>query len=65
MYFIFGLERKDTIVVCSVASIYGLSDPDEYRDLAFTLHVGEPFNAKEIGQKLIAAQYKRNDRSLL
>lgn len=58
------LERKDTIVVCSVASIYGLSDPDEYRDLAFTLHVGEPFNAKEIGQKLIAAQYKRNDRSL-
>ena len=50
------LERKDTIVVCSVASIYGLSDPDEYRDLAFTLHVGEPFNPKEIAQKLVVAQ---------
>ncbi|MCI5670264.1 MAG: excinuclease ABC subunit UvrB [Candidatus Enterosoma sp.] len=58
------LERKDTIVVCSVASIYGLSDPDEYRDLAFTLHVGEPFNPKEIAQKLVVAQYKRNDLSL-
>lgn len=58
------LERKDTIVVCSVASIYGLSDPDEYRDLAFTLHVGEPFNPKEISAKLITAQYKRNDMEL-
>ncbi len=58
------LERKDTIVVCSVASIYGLSDPDEYRDLAFTLHVGEPFNTKEIAKKLVIAQYQRNDMDL-
>lgn len=55
------LERKDTIVVCSVASIYGLSDPDEYRNLAFTLHVGEPFNIKAIANKLVVAQYKRNE----
>lgn len=58
------LERKDTIVVCSVASIYGLSDPDEYRDLAFTIHVGEPFDIKEISGKLVLAQYKRNDIDL-
>lgn len=58
------LERKDTIVVCSVASIYGLSDPDEYRDLAFTLHVHEPFDPAEIAKKLVIAQYKRNDISL-
>ncbi len=58
------LERKDTIVVCSVASIYGLSDPNEYRDLAFTLHVGEPFQPKEIAKKLVTAQYQRNDMSL-
>jgi excinuclease ABC subunit B len=58
------LERKDTIVVCSVASIYGLSDPNEYRDLAFTLHVGEPFDTHAISQKLIIAQYKRNDIDL-
>ena len=58
------LERKDTIVVCSVASIYGLSDPDEYRNLSFTLHVGEPFNSFEIAKKLVISQYKRNDVSL-
>ncbi|MBQ8141780.1 MAG: excinuclease ABC subunit UvrB [Bacilli bacterium] len=58
------LERKDTIVVCSVAAIYGLSDPEEYRDLAFTLHVGEPFNPHDIAEKLIIAQYKRNDMDL-
>lgn len=58
------LERKDTIVVCSVASIYGLSDPDEYRDLAFTIHVGEPFNSHEIAKKLVQAQYQRNDIDL-
>ena len=58
------LERRDTIVVASVAAIYGLSDPDEYRDLAFTLHVGEHFNIKEISKKLVIAQYKRNDIDL-
>lgn len=58
------LERKDTIVVCSVASIYGQTDPNEYRDLSFTLHVGEPFDIKEVTAKLVAGQYKRNDYSL-
>ena len=58
------LERKDTIVVCSVASIYGLSDPDEYRDLAFTLHVGESFDSQAIARKLVTAQYKRNNMDL-
>lgn len=29
------LERRDTIVVASVASIYGLTDPEEYRGLVF------------------------------
>ena len=29
------IERRDTIVVASVASIYGLTDPDEYRRLVF------------------------------
>ena len=29
------LERHDTIVVASVAAIYGLADPDEYRNLLF------------------------------
>ena len=35
------LERNDTIIVGSVASIYGLTDPDEYRNLVFDIRVGE------------------------
>ena len=35
------LERRDTIIVASVASIYGLTDPDEYRNLVFNIRVGE------------------------
>ena len=58
------LERKDTIVVCSVASIYGLSDPDEYRDLSFTIHVNEEYDSFKIAEKLVISQYKRNDISL-
>src|SRR5574344_957618 len=38
------IERKDTIVVASVASIYGLTDPDEYRNLVFNVRVGETIN---------------------
>src|SRR5574344_2381987 len=58
------LERKDTIVVASVASIYGLTDPDEYRNLAFDLRVGETINRNEFFTKLIDAQYTRNNLDL-
>ncbi len=58
------LERHDTIVVGTVASIFGLTDPVEYHDLAFTLRVGDFFDPKSIGQKLVIAQYKRDNLSL-
>ena len=55
------LERKDTIIVASVASIYGLTDPDEYRNLVFNIRVGEEINRNEFFKKLVDAQYKRNN----
>lgn len=55
------LERNDTIVVASVASIYGLTDPDEYRNLVFDLRVGETINRNELFKKLVDAQYRRNN----
>ncbi|MDO5329950.1 MAG: excinuclease ABC subunit UvrB [Bacillota bacterium] len=57
------LERRDTIVVASVAAIYGLSDPDEYRNLLFEVRVGETLNRKEFFQRLIDSQYTRNNLS--
>ena len=58
------LERSDTIIVASVASIYGLNDPDEYRGLSFMVHVGEELERKKISEKLIRSQYTRNNLSL-
>lgn len=58
------LERSDTIIVASVASIYGLSDPEEYRELAFVIHKGEELDRKKITTKLIASQYVRNNMTL-
>ena len=55
------LERRDTIVVASVASIYGLTDPDEYRNLVFNIRVGEEINRNEFFKRLVDAQYKRNN----
>ena len=55
------LERRDTIVVASVASIYGLTDPDEYRNLVFEIRVGEEINRQEFYRALVDAQYKRNN----
>ncbi|MGI6713930.1 MAG: excinuclease ABC subunit UvrB [Bacilli bacterium] len=58
------LERRDTIVVASVASIYGLTDPDEYRRLVFEIRVGEEIDRKKLFTRLINAQYRRNNMSL-
>ena len=55
------LERRDTIVVASVASIYGLTDPDEYRNLVFNIRVGETVDRPTLFKKLVDAQYKRNN----
>ena len=55
------LERKDTIIVSSVASIYGLTDPDEYRNLVFDFREGDKIDRKLLFKKLVDAQYVRNN----
>ena len=59
------IERKDTIVVASVAAIYGLSDPKEYTSLVFNLKQGEKIERRNFFDKLVEAQYARNDLDLL
>jgi len=55
------MERRDTIIVASVACIYASSDPELYRNMFFTLRVGETIKRKELLMKLVERQYKRND----
>ncbi len=58
------LERRDTIIVASVACIYGASNPDTYHEMFFSLRVGETIIRKELFAKLVSRQYKRNDLDL-
>ena len=58
------LERRDTIIVASVACIYGASNPAQYKDMFFTIRVGETIDRKELLKKLVDRQYHRNDTDL-
>lgn len=55
------LERNDTIVVASVASIYGLGNPEQYKEMIFSLRVGQEIDRKELLTYLVDRQYQRND----
>ena len=58
------LSRHDTIVVASVAAIYGLSDPNEYKGLIFEIRKGEELDRKALYTHLLDAQYTRNNLEL-
>ncbi len=55
------IERRDTIVVASVACIYAASDPVEYKNMFVTIRVGETYDRDELLRKFIELQYSRND----
>ena len=59
------LERKDTIIIASVACIYGASNPEQYRDMFFSIRVGDIIDRKELMGRLVAQQYTRNDMDLV
>lgn len=58
------LSHKDTIVVASVAAIYSLSNPDEYRNLIYDFRVNDSYDRKKVISSLIEAQFTRNDIDL-
>ncbi len=54
-------ERRDVIIVASVSAIYGLGAPEDYRDMALSLRVGQELPREEILRRLIDIQYTRNE----
>ena len=54
-------ERRDVIIVASVSCIYGLGDPQEYKDLVLSLRTGSTRDRDDIVRKLVDIQYERND----
>jgi excinuclease ABC subunit B len=55
------LERRDVIIVASVSCIYGLGDPEDYRDLMLSLRPGMTRDRDEVIHKLVDMQYERNN----
>lgn len=58
-------ERRDVIIVASVSCIYGLGDPNEYRDLVLSIRRGTEVGRDKILRKLVDIQYARNDMNLV
>ncbi len=58
------LERKDTLIVATVSSIYGLGDPQAYLSMVMHLDRGDKVDQRFILRRLAELQYKRNDAEL-
>ncbi len=58
-------ERKDVIIVASVSCIYGLGDPEDYKNLMLSLRKGMQKDRDEVLRKLVDIQYDRNDISFV
>jgi excinuclease ABC subunit B len=54
-------ERRDVIIVASVSCIYGLGNPEEYKNLTISLREGMEKDRDEVIRKLIEIQYERNE----
>ena len=58
------IERRDTIVVASVSSIYGMGDPDDYRALQVPLSPGARLSLNELLHGFARLQYDRTEHKL-
>ena len=57
------MERDDVIIVATVSAIYGLGDPQQYREQMVTITKGQRIPRDEILRSLVMIQYHRNDIS--
>jgi len=57
-------ERRDSIIVATVSSIYGLGDPQAYHRMVLHLSRGATIDQRELLRRLAELQYKRNDMEL-
>ncbi|MFN3920168.1 MAG: excinuclease ABC subunit UvrB [Methylohalobius sp.] len=58
------LERRDTIIVATVSSIYGLGEPASYFQMVLHLVRGDLIDQRKILRRLAELQYTRNDVEL-
>ncbi|WP_321504527.1 excinuclease ABC subunit UvrB [uncultured Methanoregula sp.] len=57
--------RRDVIVVASVSCIYGLGNPENFRNMGFELSIGQKISRHEIMSRLLDILFERNDLELM
>ena len=55
------LERRDTVIVCTVSAIYGIGDPVDYHSMILHLREREKLAQRDAIRRLAEMQYERND----
>jgi excinuclease ABC subunit B len=55
------LERRDTIIVCTVSAIYGIGDPSDYHSMILLLRENDKLTQRDVITRLTNMQYDRND----
>jgi excinuclease ABC subunit B len=58
------IERRDTIIVATVSSIYGLGEPASYFSMVLHLVRGDMISQRTLLRRLAELQYTRNDTEL-
>ena len=58
------LARSDVIVVASISCIYGLGNPEDFRNLSLKLTKGKSTPRTEIIKQLVHMQYERNPANI-
>ena len=63
------MQRKDVIVIASISCIYSLGNPQDFKDMALQLTVGEKYGRKALIDKLItilsATKIEKEERSVI
>ena len=55
------LERRDVVIVASVSCIYGIGDPEDYKNSMLVLRTGQRIKRNDLLEKLVSMQFLRNN----
>ena len=56
-----AVNRKDTIIICSVSCIYAVGNPKDFKELSLSFYLHQQITQKEIIEALLKIEYQRND----
>ncbi|MCR4717071.1 MAG: DEAD/DEAH box helicase family protein, partial [Lachnospiraceae bacterium] len=55
------IERRDVVVISSVSCIYGIGNPEDYKEMMISLRPGQEKDRDMVIKELIDIQYDRSD----